>query len=260
MLPTDANFSLYFRRHHGPGESGVKIRNRQLVRAAGWLGATFARTLVRSLSSRIHSIGPDVGLGRTQHSDRFIYSIWHENLLLPAALYGGPDLAVLISSHADGQILGGLITAMGMEMVLGSSTRGGVEAVRQLIRPDVRWKNLAVTTDGPRGPRRVVQPGAVYIASRTGMKLVPVGIGYRNPWRLNSWDRFAVPKPCSRARCLLGEPIHVPPNLRSAALEEYRQRVQVEMDRLNTAAETWARTGRLHLPEATPAAPLKLAS
>ncbi len=238
----------------------MKIRNRHLVRAAGWLGATFARILIRSLSSRIHSIGPDVGLGRTQHADRFIYSIWHENLLLPAALYGGPDLAVLISSHADGQILGGLIEAMGMEMVLGSSTRGGVEAVRQLIRPDVRWKNLAITTDGPRGPRRIVQPGAIYIASRTGMKLVPVGIGYSSSWRLNSWDRFAVPKPCSRARCILGEPIAVLPSLRTAGLEEYRQRVQAEMDRLNIAAEEWARTGRLKLPAAPSAKPLKLAS
>ena len=238
----------------------MKIRNRHLVRAAGWLGATLARTLIRSLSSRIHSIGPDVGLGRTQHADRFIYSIWHENLLLPAALYGGPDLAVLISSHADGQILGGLIEAMGMEMVLGSSTRGGVEAVRQLIRPDVTWKNLAITTDGPRGPRRVVQPGAVYIASRTGMKLVPVGIGYNSSWRLKSWDRFAVPKPCSRARCILGEPIAVPPNLRTAGLEEYRQRMQAEMDRLNSAAEEWARKGRVNLPAAPSAEPLKLAS
>src|SRR6185312_7765264 len=140
------------------------------------LGAAFARTLVRSLSLRVHFLGPDVGDRRLQHADRFIYCIWHDSLLLPAAHFGGPDLAVLISSHADGQILGGLISAMGMEMVLGSSTRGGIEAVRQIIRPDVRWQNLAITTDGPRGPRRIVQPGAVYIASRTGMKLIPVGV------------------------------------------------------------------------------------
>jgi hypothetical protein len=227
----------------------VKIRNRRLVQAAGWLGAAFARSLVRTLSFRYHHLGPDVGYGRTQLADRFIYSIWHENLLLPAAHFGGPDLAVLISSHADGQILGGLITAMGMEMVHGSTTRGGIEAVRQIIRPDVRWRNLAITTDGPRGPRRQVQPGVVYIASRTGMKLIPVGIGYHRPWRLNSWDRFAVPRPFSRARCILGEPIVVPAYLRTAGLEEYRRRVQVEMDRLNAAADDWAATGRLSIAE-----------
>ena len=241
-------------------EADVKIRNRHLVRAAGWLGAAFARSLVRTLSVRYHCLGLDVALGRTQLADRFVYSIWHENLLFPAAHFGGPDLAVLISSHADGQILGGLIEAMGMEMVLGSSTRGGVEAVRQLLRPDPRWKNLAVTTDGPRGPRRIVQPGAVYVASRTGMKLVPVGVGYCRPWRLRSWDRFAVPKPFSRVRCVLGEPMTVPPNLRSAGIEEVRKCVQLEMDRLNAAAEDWARTGRLHLPKSASAEPIRLAS
>ena len=237
----------------------MKIRNRHLVRAAGRVGAGIAQLLVRSLSVRVHCVGPDVGLGRFALSDRFIYAIWHENLLLPAARFGAPDLAVLISAHADGQILGGLITAMGMEMVVGSTTRGGVEAVRNLLRPDVRWRNLAVTPDGPRGPRRVVQSGIIYVASRTGMKIVPLGVGYHRPWRLRSWDRFAVPRPFSRGRILVGEPISVPPHLRSAGLEEYRVGVQAEMDRLNDLAERWAATGRLVLPPAT-AQPVRLAS
>jgi lysophospholipid acyltransferase (LPLAT)-like uncharacterized protein len=228
----------------------MKIRNRHLIRAAGWLGARLVRTLIRTQSLRIHCVGPDVGAGRLQHPDRFIYAIWHEDLLLPAAGFGGPDLAVLISSHADGQLLGGLIRAMGMEMVLGSTTRGGIEAVRQLIRPDVRWRNLAITVDGPRGPRRVVQQGAVYVASRTGMKIVPVGVGYSRPWRLKSWDRFAIPRPFARARIVLGGPIAVAVDLRSAGLEESRRIVQTEMDRLNAAAEDWAATGTLRLPGA----------
>lgn len=238
----------------------MKIRNRHLVRAAGWLAARVARSLVRSLRFRVHYLGPDVGFGRTDLPDRFIYSIWHENLLLPAAKFGGPDLAVLISKHADGQILGGLITAMRMEMVLGSTTRGGIEALRQLVRPDVRWRNLAVTPDGPRGPRRVVQPGIVYVASRTGMKIIPVGVGYRRAWRLGSWDRFAIPKPFTRALCLAGMPLAVPPNLRSAGLEEFRLLLQAEMDRLNGLAERWAETGRLDIPAADSEPPARLAS
>ena len=223
----------------------MKIRNRHLVRAAGWSGAAVGRALVGSLRVRHHCEGPDVADGRLAHPDRFVYSIWHEHLLLPAVRFGGPDLAVLISSHADGRLLGSLIDAMGMTQVLGSTTRGGIEAVRQLVRPVVTWKNLAVTPDGPRGPRRVVQQGIVYIASRTGMKIVPIGVGYRDPWRLRSWDRFAVPMPLTPARCILGVPMKVPPNLRSAGLEEYRQLVQTEMDRLTRLAEGWVRTGHL---------------
>ncbi|MDB5313886.1 MAG: hypothetical protein JWO38_8088 [Gemmataceae bacterium] len=238
----------------------MKIRNRHLVRAAGWLGAGIARGLVRSLRCRDHFLGPDVARGRLALAHRFIYSIWHENILLPAVRFGGPDLAVLISSHADGQILGGLIASMGMEMVVGSTTRGGVEAVRRLVRPDTSWRNLAVTPDGPRGPRRVVQQGIIYIASRTGMKIVPIGVGYDRPWRLGSWDRFAIPKPCSRARFVFGVPVGVPAGLRTAGLEEDRVRIQAEMDRVNALAEAWAATGKLVLPAAGTDKSHKLAS
>lgn len=236
----------------------MKIRNRYLVRAAAWLGAAAGKILVRSLRTREHSLGVDVGHGRHRQPDRLIYCIWHENLLLPTVYFGAPDFAVLISKHADGQLLGGLITAMGMEMICGSTNRGGVEAVRQLVRPGVPWTNLAITPDGPRGPRRVVQAGIVYVASRTGMKIVPIGVGYRRPWRLGSWDRFAIPRPLTPARTVLGEPIGVPAGLRSAALEEYRVLVQAEMERVNSLAERWVETGRLDLP--APAEPLKLAS
>jgi lysophospholipid acyltransferase (LPLAT)-like uncharacterized protein len=237
----------------------MKIRNRHLIRAAGWLGSVFVRSLIRTQRVNYQPLGPDFR-ERASLPDRFLFSIWHENLLLPAARFGDADLAVLISAHADGQLLGGLINAMGMEMVRGSSTRGGVEAVRQLVRSDVKWRHLAITTDGPRGPRRIVQAGAVYVASRTGMKIVPVGVGYRNPWRTKSWDRFAIPRPSARAYLLTSEPILVPPDLRSAALEEHRLIVQAEMDRLNDAAEAWAETGSLVLPPRADEQRFKIAS
>src|SRR6185312_15039903 len=132
--------------------------------------------------------------------------------------------------------------------------------IRQLTRAAGPRRNLAVTPDGPRGPRRSIQPGIVYIASRTGMKIVPVGIGYRNAWKLRSWDRFAIPKPFSRACCVAGEPIGVPPHLRGAGLEDQRRIVQFEMDRLSAAAEEWARTGKLHVPPIASAQSIQLAS
>jgi hypothetical protein len=89
----------------------------------------------------------------------------------------------------------------------------------------------------------VVQPGIVYVASRTGMTIVGVGVGYRSPWRAGSWDRFAIPKPLSRARIVTGEPIAVPANLKVAQLEEWRIIVQNEMDRLNALAEDVGNTG-----------------
>ncbi len=242
----------------------MKIRNRRLVSAAGWLSSRVVRTLFATLRSEYQPLGPSCAPAKVAPGERLIYCIWHENLLLPTICFGCPEIAVLISEHADGQILGSLITSLGMEMVCGSTNagrdRGGVEAIRRLVDPGRAWRHLAVTPDGPRGPRRVVQSGLVYVASRTGMKIVPAGVGYHRPWRAGSWDRFAIPKPFTRAKCLTGDPIAVPPGLRSAALEPFRLRVQTEMDRLNDLAEAWAETGRLELPPASADQPARLAS
>ncbi|HET6575493.1 MAG TPA: lysophospholipid acyltransferase family protein, partial [Fimbriiglobus sp.] len=201
----------------------MKIRNKHFLRAAGWLATRSARGLIRTLRTEYRPLGPVVvPVDRVATGSRYIYCIWHEYLLYPAAKLGHPDLAVLISKHADGQLLGSLIQAMGMGMVLGSTNRGGVEAVRQLVSGTDTRRHLVITPDGPRGPRRVIQPGIVYVASRTGMQIVPIGIGYERPWRAKSWDQFAVPRPCSRARMVSDQPITVPRKARSDELENYR--------------------------------------
>ena len=223
----------------------MKIRNRFLLGAAGKLGTGGLRMLFRSIRFTLHELGSDIKPNQPDNPDRFIYCIWHENLLLPTITWGGKDIAVLISKHADGQLLGSLITAFGMGMVQGSTNRGGIEAVRKLTKDPNARKHLAITPDGPRGPRRVVQPGIVYVASRAGMKIVPVGVGYRSAWRAGSWDRFAVPKPFSRACCVVDRAIEVPSSAKAADLEDYRLQVQSEMDRLAGIAEGWATTGRL---------------
>ncbi|HVK17493.1 MAG TPA: lysophospholipid acyltransferase family protein [Fimbriiglobus sp.] len=240
----------------------MKIRNKHLLRAAGWLATRSTRALIKTLRHEYRPLGPVVApADRVPPGTRYIYCIWHEYLLLPTAKYGHPELSVLISKHADGQLLGSLIQAMGMGMVLGSTNRGGIEAVRQLVNGEGARRHLVITPDGPRGPRRVLQPGIVYVASRTGMQIAPIAVGYDRPWRAGSWDRFAVPRPRSRVRLVTDQPITVPPGVRSDELERYRLLVQAEMDRLTIAAEQWAETNRFEAPAlpAEPAAP-RLAS
>ena len=128
---------------------------------------------------------------------------------MPAYHYGRRDIHVLISEHADGQMIAEACRHLGFRVVRGSATRGGVEAVRQMVRRS-RSAHLAITPDGPRGPRRQVQPGVVYLAAPTGLPIVPFGIAFERAWRMNSWDRFAVPWPWSGAVCVTAEPIHVP--------------------------------------------------
>lgn len=229
----------------------MKIRNPRLIAAVGWCGTRAVRCLSASLRFEYRSIGPvPVDPLQPPEAGPFIYALWHESFLIPIAKFGNSAVAGLVSRHSDGQLLGTLLQATGMQVVRGSTNRGGVAAVRELLRGDVEKRHLAVTPDGPRGPRRAVQPGVVYLASRTGMRIVPIGVGQHRPWRMKSWDSFAVPRPFSRVRCLFGEPLVVPPSLSQDGLEPHRGRLQTELDRLTIAAQSWADTDRLELPPA----------
>lgn len=239
----------------------MKIRNKRLVGVAGWAGMKATKLLTGTLQYTYHSDGPRVlPVGGLPDGSRYLFATWHENVLVPVVLYGHPDMAVLVSRHADGQLLRSLLASSGTGIVQGSTNRGGVEAVKKMVAEEFRYRHIAVTPDGPRGPRRVVQLGIIFIASRTGMQIVPTGIGFDRPWRAKSWDRMAIPKPFHRARQITANPIAVPNGLRTAGLEEYRLLVQAELDRLTAAAERWAETGRLVLPLPADAKQRRLAS
>jgi lysophospholipid acyltransferase (LPLAT)-like uncharacterized protein len=223
----------------------MKIRNPRLVKIAGYVLARSGRLLIRTMTGGYTPLGPNVNASEYAGPDRFLYSIWHENLLLPAVAFGHSSVAVLASKHADGQLIATVARYMGMRVVVGSSNRGGTEALRQLVDPDAPWRHLAVTPDGPRGPRRLVKPGIIYVAAKTGMKIVPSGIACPRSWRLKSWDRFVIPKPFSHAIGVSAEPISVPPTVGANDLEPYRLQVQNEMDRLQAIVDHWAETGEI---------------
>ena len=220
----------------------MKIRNPQLIRAASWLGAQFVRSWMRTVGYEYRPLGPNLDPHQADIAGRYIYAFWHENLLAPLSQYARSDIYVLISKHADGQMVAGLAQHLGFELVRGSSTRSGVEAVRQMLRLSQK-AHLAVTPDGPRGPRREVQAGLVYLAAKTGLPVAPVGIGYRRAWRMGSWDRFALPRPFSSMKCVTPEPIRVPADAGRDELEHYRQQVERSLNEVGTLAENWAATG-----------------
>jgi lysophospholipid acyltransferase (LPLAT)-like uncharacterized protein len=221
----------------------MKIRNPTLIRIAGWSATRCLKMLFWTIRHQYYPLKQSLVPADRKPEEQSIYAMWHENLLLPTITFGRSDIAVLISQHADGKLLDSLIGSMGMTSVKGSSTRGGAAALRKLIDEKRTWRHLAVTPDGPRGPRRVVQPGIIYVAARTGMAIVPFGFAYRKPFRMKSWDRFAIPKPFSRAVSVCSEAIFVPETITPDTLEPYRLKVQLEMDRLNQLAEEIVETG-----------------
>jgi lysophospholipid acyltransferase (LPLAT)-like uncharacterized protein len=217
----------------------MKIRSPWLIKAAGFTAAWAVRAWVGTVRFRYRPLGPDVDPRSPECQGRYIYAFWHENMLLPAYHYSCPEVHVLISQHADGQLIAEVCRHLGLRTVRGSTTRGGVEAVRQMLRVASN-SHLVITPDGPRGPRRQVQPGLVYLAARTGLPIVPAGVGYDRPWRTRSWDRFAVPRPWSHGTCVTGEPIRVPADLGRDEIEQYRRQVEEALLRVTEEAERLA--------------------
>jgi lysophospholipid acyltransferase (LPLAT)-like uncharacterized protein len=125
---------------------------------------------------------------------------------------------------------------LGYGVVRGSSTRGGSLALLDLIDCCGR-SHLGVTPDGPRGPRRQLKVGIIYLASRTGLAIVPIGIGYTRAWRFRSWDRFALPCPFSTMIGVLGEAIPIPADLDRDGLERYRRLVEERCLAVTAVAE-----------------------
>jgi lysophospholipid acyltransferase (LPLAT)-like uncharacterized protein len=145
----------------------VKIRNRFLIRTIGRVGALAIRGLVGS--SRFHfryadpSVNPEVARRTGQ---RYIYAFFHEAMLFPAQYWSWPEMQILISDHRDGEMITQVVRRLGFGVVRGSTTRGGARALREMTRRIDRG-HLCVTPDGPKGPRRHVHQGLVYLASRT---------------------------------------------------------------------------------------------
>lgn len=174
---------------------------------------------------------------------RKIYVFWHEYLLLPLYLRGHCNLTMLVSRHRDAELLSHAARHLGFGCVRGSTNRGSVAAIRAMLAKG-RTMHLTITPDGPRGPRRRLAPGCIYLASKQGLPLVVMGFGYDRPWRIrNAWDQFAIPRLNSRARAVMSAEIFVPPRLDRHGLEYFRQRIEELLNRLTVEAEAWAESG-----------------
>jgi lysophospholipid acyltransferase (LPLAT)-like uncharacterized protein len=217
----------------------VKIRHPLLIRGVGIAGACAVRAVVGT--TRFHfryadpAVNPEVARRTGQ---RYIYAFFHEVMLFPAYFWAWPEMQILISDHRDGELITQVVRRLGFGVVRGSTTRGGARALREMTHR-IDQGNLCVTPDGPKGPRRHVHQGMIYLASRTGLPIVGGGMAFRDPWRARSWDRFAVPRPYRAAACVTPEPLTVPHDADRDTLEACRIEVERRMQGAMIEAEAW---------------------
>lgn len=217
----------------------MKIRHPLLIKSAARLIAQPFFWL--SQTSNIRLVGETHGLfpSESDHAGPMIFSLWHDQILLSVirCALGGEYLerhrvAALVSQHQDGGILADFMRNFYIDAVRGSTSRGGATALRQLLTASQN-RSIFITPDGPRGPRHELKPGVVFLASATGLPIVPSGFAASHFWRVQgSWTDLIVPKPYSEITVLGGKPVYVPEDLDKDGIEHYRQLVQSEMERV----------------------------
>ena len=208
-------------------------------RVAGLLGGWLVRLL--GATWRIEWANSEGAARLEREKQPFIVAFWHEHILSLAYTHRDRGIVVLVSQSKDGEYISQVIHRLGMGTVRGSSSRGGVRALLQMAKLGRDGHSLAVTPDGPRGPRHVVQPGLLSIAARSGLPIVPLTSGARSAWRLGSWDRFEIPKPFTRLRVITGKPISIPSTASGELLErDYGPGVQAAMEDVERRAHAFA--------------------
>jgi lysophospholipid acyltransferase (LPLAT)-like uncharacterized protein len=158
-----------------------------------------------------------------------VFVLWHGRLLPCTYHHRHQNVVTLVSRHRDGEYIARIVERWGFVPVRGSSSRGGLEALRELMRWVRRGRSLAITPDGPRGPREVMKTGPLLIAQRTGAPIIPTECTASRAWFFGGWDRFLIPKPFSRITIEYGEPLFVPRGAGEAELEEIAREVERRM-------------------------------
>jgi lysophospholipid acyltransferase (LPLAT)-like uncharacterized protein len=195
---------------------------------AGHLMAAWGATLRVEIVDRCGLTRPGALVGPA------IYCLWHNHIFtVPRAWQkacGKHRRAVVLTSAShDGAALARAVGVFGLGAVRGSSSRRAVAALVGLRKALREGLDASITPDGPRGPRHVIQAGIVKLAETSGAPIIPIHVEYSACWELKTWDRFAIPKPCSRVRVIFDEALAVPAGLSEADFESWRRRLQETM-------------------------------
>ena len=189
----------------------------RLISLAGYPVIAALASTFRWRTEGLEHLDAVLGSGRQP-----ILSFWHGRILPATHFFRRRGIVVITSENFDGEWIAGIIERFGYGTARGSTSRGARKALLQLTRDMAAGKAAAFTVDGPRGPARVAQPGAVWLAKATGNPVVPFHIEAARHWTLNSWDRTQIPKPFSTVALAIGEPFTVPADADAAAIEAGR--------------------------------------
>jgi lysophospholipid acyltransferase (LPLAT)-like uncharacterized protein len=206
-----------------------RLPARQRIKAA--LIAAAATPIIEALGASwrfreqgVHPLDRIIREGRQP-----IYALWHGRILAGTIYLRERGIVVMTSENFDGEWVARIIRRFGFDPARGSTSRGGGRAMVRMRRQMRQGRPAAFTIDGPRGPARVVQPGAVWLASVTGNPVLPLHLEASSFWTVRSWDRHQIPKPRSAVAVTIGAPIDVPAGVTEARIASACQELEVSL-------------------------------
>jgi lysophospholipid acyltransferase (LPLAT)-like uncharacterized protein len=207
------------------GDWRTSWRSRAEVAAIASIGYPVINALGHTLRWRVEGL---------EHLDAIVASgrqpvmaFWHGRVLPATFYFRRRGIVVITSENFDGEWIARIIERFGYGTARGSTSRGGVKALLQLKRDMAGGRPAGFTLDGPRGPARVAQPGAIWLARATGNPVLPFHFEASSHWTMGSWDKTQIPKPFSTVALTVGEPLEV----REQMPDDELERVRVELER-----------------------------
>lgn len=218
-----------------------KLRNNLTIHLLPFIGYLVVRIL--SWTMRFEEKGSDAIAQYDRERRPFVCAFWHGRMLmLPVSRYR-KRTKVMVSSHRDGELISRIIGLFGIGSIRGSTTRGGMQVLRSGIQAIDEGYKVAVTPDGPRGPRFRVQVGIIELARRTGAPIIPLIFSCTKKKVFSSWDRFILPYPFSKGVFFYGPPFWVPPELTREERESMRLELEQRMRQMTETVDRYCEKG-----------------
>jgi lysophospholipid acyltransferase (LPLAT)-like uncharacterized protein len=212
----------------------ASLSKRAQVSAIAGLGYPLINALGHTLRWRVEGLEHFHAIQASGHQP--VMAFWHGRILPATFYFRRRGIVVITSENFDGEWIARIIESFGYGTARGSTSRGAIRALHQLVRDMRVGKPAGFTLDGPRGPARVAQPGAIWLARQSGNPLLPFHLEASSHWTTRSWDRTQIPKPFSTVAIAMGEPLTVPRDLPDDRLDEIRQDLEARLAALEQRA------------------------
>ncbi|MDO8444774.1 MAG: lysophospholipid acyltransferase family protein [Deltaproteobacteria bacterium] len=213
----------------------LKLKDKLILTFVPSLAKIIIKALVFTM--KLESLYEERVMQFWDRDEKVIVAFWHNRLLLMGYSYHGKGIKTLISQHKDGELIARILNKLGFGSIRGSSTRGGAQAMREMIKAAKEW-DIAITPDGPKGPRYVVQEGVIALARLTGRPIMPLTFGSSRKKVFGSWDSFNLPYPFSRGVFIWGEPIYVG---KEDDMEEKRKELEGKLREMTEFVDEYVR-------------------